>query len=130
MKRTAAALTLIAASAFGLEAMLDVASRLADEKRNDVRIEAAIAKLYGSEIGWKVLDELVQVRGGRRLLGPIGHQHRPRPVGHMLVNKRLEIGFPDAPMAVQLHAAQPPGPQIVQHRERAQLQALRHLLRC
>ena len=55
----------IAASAFGLEAMLDVASRLADEKRNDVRIEAAIAKLYGSEIGWKVLDELVQVRGGR-----------------------------------------------------------------
>jgi hypothetical protein len=55
----------IAASAFGLEAMLDVASRLADEKRNDVRIEAAIAKLYGSEMGWKVLDELVQVRGGR-----------------------------------------------------------------
>ena len=39
--------------------------RLADEKRNDIRIEAAIAKLYGSELGWKVLDELVQVRGGR-----------------------------------------------------------------
>src|SRR3954471_4057154 len=55
----------IAASAFGLEAMLDVASRLADEKRNDIRIEAAIAKLYGSEMGWQVLDELVQVRGGR-----------------------------------------------------------------
>src|SRR5690349_10677442 len=55
----------IAASAFGLEAMLDVASRLADEKRNDIRIEAAIAKLYGSELGWKVLDDLLQVRGGR-----------------------------------------------------------------
>jgi hypothetical protein len=55
----------ILASAFGLEAMLDVASRLADEKRNDIRIEAAIAKLYGSEMGWQVLDELVQVRGGR-----------------------------------------------------------------
>src|SRR5262249_55856019 len=55
----------IAASAFGLEAMLDVTSRLADDKKNDVRIEAAIAKLYGSELGWKVLDELVQVRGGR-----------------------------------------------------------------
>src|SRR4051795_1344870 len=58
-------LAFIAASAFGLEAMLDVASRLADDKKNDVRIEAAIAKLYGSELGWKVLDELVQVRGGR-----------------------------------------------------------------
>src|SRR3954464_8350231 len=55
----------IAASALGLEAMLDVASRLADEKRNDIRIEAAIAKLYGSELGWQVLDELIQVRGGR-----------------------------------------------------------------
>src|SRR5881275_1844475 len=55
----------IAASAFGLEAMLDVSSRLADQKRNDVRIEAAIAKLYASEMGWKIVDELMQVRGGR-----------------------------------------------------------------
>ena len=45
--------------------MLDVASRLADNKSSDIRIEAAIAKLYGSEMGWKVLDELIQVRGGR-----------------------------------------------------------------
>jgi alkylation response protein AidB-like acyl-CoA dehydrogenase len=55
----------IAGSAFGLEAMLDVASRLADDKSNDIRIEAALAKLYGSELGWRVLDELIQVRGGR-----------------------------------------------------------------
>jgi alkylation response protein AidB-like acyl-CoA dehydrogenase len=55
----------IGATAYGLEAMLDVASRLADERRNDVRIEAAIAKLYGSEMGWKVIDELMQVCGGR-----------------------------------------------------------------
>ena len=58
-------LAFIAGSAFGLEAMLDVASRLADNKSGDIRIEAAIAKLYGSEMGWKVLDELIQVRGGR-----------------------------------------------------------------
>src|SRR4051794_36473036 len=58
-------ISFIAATAFGLEAMLDVTSRLADDKRNDIRIEAAIAKLYGSELGWKVLDELIQVRGGR-----------------------------------------------------------------
>jgi alkylation response protein AidB-like acyl-CoA dehydrogenase len=55
----------IAATAFGLEAMLDVASRMADDKRNDIRIEAAIAKLYASEMGWRVVDELMQVRGGR-----------------------------------------------------------------
>jgi hypothetical protein len=55
----------IAATAFGLEAMLDVSSRLADDKKSDIRIEAAIAKLYASEMGWKVVDELMQVRGGR-----------------------------------------------------------------
>jgi alkylation response protein AidB-like acyl-CoA dehydrogenase len=55
----------IAASAFGLEAMLDVASRLADDKKNDIRIEAAIAKLYASELGWQITDELMQIRGGR-----------------------------------------------------------------
>ena len=55
----------IAATAFGLEAMLDVSSRLADDKRNDIRIEAALAKLYASELGWQVTDELMQVRGGR-----------------------------------------------------------------
>lgn len=55
----------IAGTAFGLEAMLDVCSRLAEDKKNDFRIEAAIAKLYASELGWQVTDELMQIRGGR-----------------------------------------------------------------
>ena len=58
-------LAFIAGSAFGLEAMLDVSARLADDKRNDLRIEAALCKVYGSELSWKVIDELMQVRGGR-----------------------------------------------------------------
>ena len=55
----------LAGTAFGLEAMVDVSSRLADDKRNDIRIEAALAKLYGSELGWTAVDEMVQIRGGR-----------------------------------------------------------------
>jgi alkylation response protein AidB-like acyl-CoA dehydrogenase len=58
-------LAFIAGSAFGLEAMLDVSARLADNKRNDIRIEAALCKLYGSELAWQVVDTLMQVRGGR-----------------------------------------------------------------
>jgi hypothetical protein len=55
----------IAATSFGMEAMLDVASRMADDKQRDIRIEAAIGKLYASELGWQVVDELMQIRGGR-----------------------------------------------------------------
>ena len=55
----------IAATTYGLEAMLDLASELADAGQTDIRIEAALAKLYGSEMAWLVADELVQIRGGR-----------------------------------------------------------------
>jgi alkylation response protein AidB-like acyl-CoA dehydrogenase len=55
----------IAATTFALEAVLDLSSQMADEDRNDIRIEAALAKLYGSEAAWLMADELVQIRGGR-----------------------------------------------------------------
>ena len=55
----------MAATAFALEAVLDLSSDLADAGEHDIRIEAALAKLYGSEMAWLVADELVQLRGGR-----------------------------------------------------------------
>jgi alkylation response protein AidB-like acyl-CoA dehydrogenase len=55
----------IAGMAFGLEAVVEMASIMADEKRNDIRIEAALAKLWSSEQSWLVVDELMQIRGGR-----------------------------------------------------------------
>ncbi|MFI5911314.1 acyl-CoA dehydrogenase family protein [Dactylosporangium sp. NPDC051541] len=55
----------IAGSTYGMEAMLEVSCRLADDNRNDIRIEAALVKLYASELAWKVADELLQIRGGR-----------------------------------------------------------------
>ncbi|MFF5610496.1 acyl-CoA dehydrogenase family protein [Streptomyces cellulosae] len=55
----------IAATTFALEAVVDLSSQMADEDRNDIRIEAALAKLYGSETAWLMADELVQIRGGR-----------------------------------------------------------------
>lgn len=55
----------IAASAYGIESMVELAGELADAGRTDIRIEAALAKLYGSEMTWLIADELVQIRGGR-----------------------------------------------------------------
>ncbi|NEA47474.1 acyl-CoA dehydrogenase family protein [Streptomyces sp. SID10815] len=60
-----AKISFIAATTFALEAVLELSSQMADENRNDIRIEAALAKLYGSEMAWKMADELVQIRGGR-----------------------------------------------------------------
>ncbi|MEU8251487.1 acyl-CoA dehydrogenase family protein [Nonomuraea sp. NPDC048916] len=55
----------IAATAYALEAVSDLTGRLADDQRNDIRIEAALAKLYATELSYQALDELVQIRGGR-----------------------------------------------------------------
>ncbi|MGW2518428.1 acyl-CoA dehydrogenase family protein [Streptomyces sp. NPDC001617] len=60
-----AKISFIAATTFALEAVLDLSSQMADENRNDIRIEGALAKLYASEMGWLIADELVQIRGGR-----------------------------------------------------------------
>src|SRR6266568_4881733 len=58
-------ISFIAATAYALEAVVELSSQLADGKRQDIRIEAAIAKLYCSEMAYKMADELVQIRGGR-----------------------------------------------------------------
>ncbi|MDT0452596.1 acyl-CoA dehydrogenase family protein [Streptomyces hesseae] len=58
-------ISFIAATTFALEAVVDLSSQMADEERNDIRIEAALAKLYASEMAWLMTDELVQIRGGR-----------------------------------------------------------------
>ena len=58
-------ISFIAATTYGLEAVVELSSQLADDKRNDIRIEAALAKLYCSEMGSRIVDELVQIRGGR-----------------------------------------------------------------
>jgi alkylation response protein AidB-like acyl-CoA dehydrogenase len=55
----------IAASTFGLESVLELSTQLADAGTKDIRIEAALAKLWASETAYRIADELVQVRGGR-----------------------------------------------------------------
>ncbi len=89
-------LAFLAGTAFGLEAMLDVSSRLADEGRRDFRIEAAIAKLYGSELAWQAVDTMVQLRGGRgyetaKSLGARGE--KPVPAEQLLRDMRINRTF-------------------------------------
>ena len=55
----------MATATYAQEAVVELAGHLADAGRTDIRIEAALAKLFASETAWQVADELVQVRGGR-----------------------------------------------------------------
>ncbi|NJC23768.1 hypothetical protein BJ994_002844 [Arthrobacter pigmenti] len=58
-------LAFIGATAFALESVFELSASLADAGQKDVRIEAALAKLWSSEMAYRVADELVQIRGGR-----------------------------------------------------------------
>ena len=58
-------LAFMTATTYALEAVLDLSARMSDEGAKDIRIEAALAKLWASEMACLIADELVQVRGGR-----------------------------------------------------------------
>lgn len=55
----------MAARIFAMEAVTYYASALADRADADIRLEAAMAKLFASEEAWKIADEALQIRGGR-----------------------------------------------------------------
>ncbi|MFN8177971.1 MAG: acyl-CoA dehydrogenase family protein [bacterium] len=55
----------IASHVYAMEAVSDYASGLAGRGGRDIRLEAAIAKLFGSEALLKIADMTLQIRGGR-----------------------------------------------------------------
>jgi alkylation response protein AidB-like acyl-CoA dehydrogenase len=50
---------------FAMESVSDLAQALADKKGYDIRLEAAAAKEWNTVRTWEVLDETMQIRGGR-----------------------------------------------------------------
>ncbi len=55
----------MAATTFAMEAVTDLASSMADLHDRDIRLEAAVAKMWNSEEGWRIVDRTMQIRGGR-----------------------------------------------------------------
>ncbi|MCA9400179.1 MAG: acyl-CoA dehydrogenase family protein [Candidatus Omnitrophica bacterium] len=50
---------------YSMEAMTWLVSAMADDKKNDIRLEAAIAKYFSTYHTWRIVDETLQIRGGQ-----------------------------------------------------------------
>lgn len=61
----AAKIASMAADIFAVESLTWLTSAMADRKEMDIRLEAAMAKLFCTEALWRNVDAGVQVRGGR-----------------------------------------------------------------
>jgi len=61
----AAKIAWMASHTFAMEAIVWLTSGLADRGNVDLRLEAAMAKLFNTEVAWQCIDHLVQIRGGR-----------------------------------------------------------------
>ncbi len=61
----AAKIAWMASHTFAMEAIVWLTSGLSDRGDVDLRLEAAMAKLFNTETAWQCADHLVQIRGGR-----------------------------------------------------------------
>lgn len=64
-QNTGQKLARIGAETFASEAITWLSCALADQGHMDIRIEAAMAKYFCTEVGWRNADDFVQLRGGR-----------------------------------------------------------------
>jgi acyl-CoA dehydrogenase family protein 9 len=76
----------VAADTYAADAMLGLLAAAMDRGDSDAALEAAIAKVFCSELIWRAADEMVQVAGGRGFV-------KPYPYERMLRDARINRIF-------------------------------------